>query len=59
MDNAQSLWDKIVGGISVKNPAEIDEMAADTRYVVANKNHADEIVNQLKSSVTEGQILVY
>lgn len=59
MDNSDKLWGKTVEGITVKDPQTIKEMPGDTRFVVANENHAEEIASQINTYVHEERIRIY
>ncbi len=59
MDNSDKLWGKHIEGIKVEKPEKILQMSADTRFVVANENHADEIAAQIAQNVDGNRILIY
>ncbi len=59
MDNSENKWGRRVAGHVVNNPRMISEMPGDTRYIVANENHADEIISQIATLVDCNMIMAY
>lgn len=59
MDNYERLWGKTVAGVVIKAPAMIPEMPDDTRFVIANENHSNEIRSQIATFVSKDRIKIY
>lgn len=59
MDNSDDLWGRSIGSITVESPDKMRTLPDGTRYVVANENHADEIVSQIREFADSERILIY
>ncbi len=59
LDNADKLWGKTIAGLTVRDPQTIKEMPGDTRFVVANENHAEEIEAQIGEYIPEDRIRIF
>ena len=59
-DNSKMLWNTAKKGHIVLSPLEAVKQFPDAQYIVANKLHADDIVEQLKlMGISEEMIVVY
>ena len=45
--------------IKIENPETIKDLPADTRYVIANENHAEDIRSQIESAVDRERIFIF
>lgn len=59
MDNSEKMWGRTVSGVVVEAPALIPQMPDDTRFVIANENHANDIASQIEAFVSEERIKIY
>lgn len=55
MDNDNQKWDKTIDGVRILNPKEVSSKAQDTRYIVANNLHSQNMKFQLIQSGIEAE----
>lgn len=59
MDNSENLWGKTMENTTIEKPDKIKDYPTDTRYVIANENHAEEILSQIEADVERERIYIY
>lgn len=57
-DNNSKLWGKKINGVEIKEPSNILNENEKITYIVANKLHANEIVEQLKENCVQERDIV-
>ena len=59
LDNNHHLLGQSINGIKIEVPQLAVQYGSDTRYVIANENHADEMEKQLKEILDMDNVKIF
>lgn len=59
VDNNSDLWGQNINGIRIESPELAVKYRVDTRYLIANDNHADKMEQQIKKIIGTDTVMIF